>query len=63
MHLLFRPLGAAVSETKRFVCGSIKKLKRGEPLPESEGTGGSVKYQSLDQPVGEDFKDPFGDEL
>eukprot|EP01043_Picozoa_sp_COSAG02_P011010 COSAG02_NODE_399_length_23112_cov_1107.712349_11_plen_79_part_00 len=41
---------------------SLRKLRRGEALPESEGWGGQVAYQSLDQPL-DDLKDPFGDEL
>lgn len=42
---------------------SLRKLRRGEALPESEGRGGAVAYQSLDKPIGEEYKDPFGDEL
>jgi hypothetical protein len=29
---------------------NLRKLKRGEELPESEGHGGQVAYQKLDQP-------------
>ena len=42
---------------------SLRKLRRGEELPESEGWAGQIAYQKLDQPIGTEYKDPFGDEL
>eukprot|EP01044_Picomonas_judraskeda_P045173 COSAG03_NODE_24604_length_271_cov_0.604651_1_plen_39_part_01 len=37
---------------------SLRKLRRGEELPESEGWLGQIAYQKLDQATGTEYKDP-----